>query len=384
MWDKTSVRVQNLKPSAIRKYFAVPSDVVTLGIGEPDFTSPDKLIAAAHESLKRGNTHYTANAGIYELREAISDKLDELYGVKYDPDSEIIVTVGASEALYLAAATVLNPGDEMIVVTPCFVSYQAAVELADGVPVEVACRLENNFDLNVQAIEDAITPKTRGILLGFPNNPTGAVASREKLQQVADLAARYDLAVISDEIYERLIYGVEHVNFASLKGARERTFVVGGFSKSYAMTGWRLGYVCGPKHLIPQLYKIHQYLIMSAPTIAQEIGIVAMRECEPDVERMRREYDRRRRLIVDGLNSIGLYTFEPKGAFYAFPYIGDTGLDSTTFADRLLEECKVAVIPGCGFGKCGEGHVRTSYAVKYENIEEALNRISDFVTKVKK
>ena len=341
-------------------------------------------MAEAHKSLERGNTHYTANAGLPELREAISDRLNALYGVRYDPENEIIVTVGASEALYLAACTILNPGDEMIVVTPCFVSYQASVELANGVPVEVACRLEDNFDLNVQAIEDAITPKTRGILLGFPNNPTGAVASREKLQQVADLAAKHDLAVISDEIYERLIYGVDHVNFATLNGARDRTFIVSGFSKSYAMTGWRLGYVCGPKHLISQLYKIHQYLIMSAPTIAQEIGTVAMRECEPDVERMRQEYDRRRRLIVDGLNSIGLYTFEPNGAFYAFPYIGDTGLDSTTFADRLLDECKVAVIPGCGFGQCGEGHVRTSYAVKYENIEEALNRISDFVTKLKK
>ena len=268
MWNNVSLRVQNLKPSAIRKYFAVPKDVVTLGIGEPDFTSPDKLMTAAAEALKHGNTHYTANAGIYELREAISDRLNSLYQVKYDPDSEIIVTVGASEALYLAACTILNPGDEMIVVTPCFVSYQASVELANGVAVEVPCRLEDNFDLNVQAIEDAITPKTRGILLGFPNNPTGAVASREKLQQVADLAAKHDLAVISDEIYERLIYGVEHVNFATLNGARDRTFIVSGFSKSYAMTGWRLGYVCGPKHLISQLYKIHQYLIMSAPTIA--------------------------------------------------------------------------------------------------------------------
>ena len=384
MWDKTSVRVQNLKPSAIRKYFAVPSDVVTLGIGEPDFTSPEKIIAAAHKALDLGDTHYTANAGLYDLRVAISDKLDELYGVKYDPEHEIIVTVGASEALYLAAATVLNPGDEMLVVTPCFVSYQAAVELADGVPVEVPCRLEDNFDLNVQAIEDAITPRTRGIMLGFPNNPTGAVASREKLQQVADLAAKHDLAIISDEIYERLIYGVEHVNFATLDGARDRTFIIGGFSKTYAMTGWRLGYVCGPKHLITQLYKFHQYLIMSAPTIAQRAGIAAIRECEPDVERMVKEYNRRRQLIVSGLNSIGLYTFEPRGAFYAFPYIGDTGLDSTTFADRLLSECKVAVIPGCGFGQCGEGHVRCSYAVKYENIEEALNRISDFVTKLKK
>ena len=383
MWNNVSDKVRNLKPSAIRKYFAVPDDVVTLGIGEPDFTSPDKLMDAARKALDHGNTHYTANAGLIELRRAISDKLIDLYDVHYDPESEIIVTVGASEALYLAASTVLNHGDEMIVITPCFVSYQAAVELAGGVPVEVGCRLEDNFDVDVAAVEAAITPKTRGIMLGFPNNPTGAVASREKLQQICDLAVKHDLAIISDEIYERLIYGVKHINFASLNNAWDRTFIVGGFSKSYAMTGWRLGYVCAPKHLISQLYKIHQYLIMSAPTIAQEIGIVAMRECEPDVERMRKEYDRRRRLIVDGLNTLGLYTFEPKGAFYAFPCIKSTGLTSTEFADRLLAECKVAVIPGCGFGECGEGHVRCSYAVSYDKIAEALNRIEDFVKKVK-
>ncbi len=382
MWNNISNKVNNLKPSAIRKYFAVPKDVITLGIGEPDFTSPDRVMQAALAHLYKGDTHYTANAGIYELRQAISDKLFDLYGVRFNPDDEIICTVGASEALYLVACTLLNPGDEMIVVTPCFGAYQASVELADGVVVEVPCKLEDNFDVDIEAIEAAITPKTKGILLGFPNNPTGAVASREKLQQVCDLAARYNLAIVSDEIYERLVYGVQHVNFASLKGAYERTFIVGGFSKSYAMTGWRLGYVCGPKHLIRQLYKIHQYLIMSAPTLAQEIGIVALKECEEDVERMRQEYDRRRRLIVGAFNDMGLYTFEPKGAFYCFPSIKSTGLTSTEFCDRLLEEDKVAVIPGCGFGKCGEGHIRACYAVKYELIEEALNRINDFVKKI--
>lgn len=383
MWNNVSDRVRNLKPSAIRKYFAVPDDVITLGIGEPDFTTPDKAMEEARRALDRGETHYTANAGVIELRRAISDKLAELYDVHYDPESEIIVTVGASEALYLAASAVLNQGDEMIVITPCFVSYQAAVELAGGIPVEVGCRLEDNFDVDVAAVEAAITPKTRGIMLGFPNNPTGAVASREKLQQICDLAVKHNLAVISDEIYERLIYGVKHVNFATLDNARERTFIIGGFSKSYAMTGWRLGYICAPKELTSQFYKIHQYLTMSAPTIAQRIGVVALRECEADVERMRREYDRRRRLIVDGLNTLGLYTFEPKGAFYAFPCIKSTGLSSTEFADRLLTECKVAVIPGCGFGAGGEGHVRCSYAVSYDKIVEVLNRMEDFVKKLK-
>lgn len=384
MWNRISERVLGLQPSAIRKYFAVPEDCLTLGVGEPDFPSPEKVMRTAQRALDSSCTHYTANAGIFELCQAIADKLNELYGVNYDPETEIIVTVGASEALYLAAATILNPGDEMIVITPCFGAYQAAVKLANGIVVEVPCKLEDHFDVDVSAIEAAITPKTKGILLGFPNNPTGAVASREKLQQICDLAARHDLAVISDEIYERLIYsGAEHVNFASLKGAPERCFIIGGFSKSYAMTGWRLGYVCGPRDVMTQLYKIHQYLIMSAPTIAQMAAITALRECEPDIERMRLEYDRRRRLIVDGFNSMGLYTFEPKGAFYAFPLIRETGLSSAEFADRLLAEKNVAVVPGSGFGECGEGHIRVCYAVAYDRIEKALDRINDFVKSLK-
>lgn len=382
MWNRISKRVEELKPSAIRKYFSVPADVITLGIGEPDFDTPQKATDAGIESLKNGGTHYTANTGISELRQAISDKLNELYQVRYNPENEIIVTVGASEALFLAISTIINPGDEMIVITPCFGAYQAGVQLAGGTAVDVACKLEHNFDIDVAEVEAAITPKTRGILLGFPCNPTGAVASRQKLQEVCDLAVRHNLAIISDEIYERLIYGVQHVNFATLKNAFDRTFIVGGFSKTYAMTGWRLGYVCGPAHLISQLYKIHQYLIMSAPTVAQYAGLTAMRDCEAEVEMMREEYDRRRQLVVSRCNAMGLYTFEPRGAFYAFPQIISTGLDSTTFADRLLAEQKVALIPGCGFGKGGEGHVRISYAVKYERIEEALNRIEEFIKNI--
>jgi aminotransferase len=383
MWNSFSDRVRDLKPSAIRKYFAIPADAISLGIGEPDFTTPKAALNEAIRSLVAGETHYTANSGIVELREAISEYIDKLYGVKYDPDNEIIVTVGASEALFLAISTVLNPGDEMIVVTPCFVSYQAGIQLVGGKPVEVSCKLEDNFDLNVADVKAAITDKTRGILIGFPSNPTGAVASRESLQKLCDLAVKHDLAVISDEIYGRLIYDTNHVCFATLKGALDRCMIVNGFSKSHAMTGFRVGYLCGPEHIMKQCYKIHQYLIMSAPTTAQRAGVVALRDCEADVENMRKEYNSRRRLLVETLNSFGLTTFEPKGAFYVFPQITSTGLTSEQFADRLLAEEKVALVPGSGFGKGGEGFVRISYATAYEKIEKALERIEKFVNKVR-
>lgn len=380
MWNKISDKIINLQPSAIRKYFAIPSDAITLGIGEPDFTSPAPVIQAAIASLENGNTHYTANSGLPELNETVSNYLDRLYQVKYNPTNEIIMTVGASESIFLAVSTILNPGDEMIVLTPCFVSYQALVILAGGVPVEVPCTLENNFDLNVDDVKAAITEKTKGIFIGFPCNPTGAVASRESLQQLCDLAAEYDLAIVSDEIYSRLVYGFEHVCVSSLEGAFERTFLVNGFSKSHAMTGLRLGYLAGPRNMVEQAYKIHQYLVMSAPTTTQYAGIAALRDCEEDVERMRQEYDCRRKLIVNRFNAMGLRTFEPKGAFYAFPQITSTGLTSAQFSDRLLSEYKVAVIPGSGFGKGGEGFIRVAYATAYSKIEEALDRIEQFIS----
>ena len=376
-----SERVATLRPSGIRKFFdiaATMKDVISLGIGEPDFTSPPPVIEAGVAALRRGDTHYTSNAGIMELRKALSAHIELHYGVSYDPN-DIIITVGGSEALYLASTALLNPGDEMIIPTPCFVSYQAEAALAGGVPVEVPCRFEDNFDLDTDAIAAAITPRTRAILISFPCNPTGAVASREKLLKVAQLAEEHDLIVISDEIYDRLVYGVKHVCFTALPGMKQRSLLLGGFSKDYAMTGWRIGFVAGPPEIMGGLLRVHQYTVMSAPTMAQAAALAGLRECEEFVQEMAAEYDRRRKLIVGGFNAIGLPTFEPKGAFYAFPKISGTGLDDDTFATRLLNQEHVAVVPGSAFGKGGEGFVRCSYATAYEKIEVALERIEHFV-----
>lgn len=380
-----SDRVAGLRPSGIRKFFdivATMKDVISLGIGEPDFTTPGTILEAGIRSLQKGETHYTSNAGKLEVRKAVAANLQRLYGVEYDPNTEIILTVGVSEALYLATTALLNPGDEVIVPTPCFVSYQPEVILAGGVPVEVAGCMEDNFDLNVAAVEAAITPRTRALLLGYPNNPTGAVATRETLLKVSKLAEKYDLAVISDEIYDRLVYGVKHVCFPALPDMQKRTVLLGGFSKAYAMTGWRIGYAAGPADLIAGLNRIHQYTIMSAPTTAQDAALEALLRGEEYAMEMVAEYDRRRKLIVNGLNQIGLPTFEPKGAFYAFPKISGTGLDDETFAQRLLQEEKVAVVPGNSFGAGGEGFVRCSYATAYEKIEEALRRMEKFLKRL--
>jgi aminotransferase len=380
-----SKRVAGLKPSGIRKFFdiaATMKDVISLGIGEPDFASPPPVIEAGVRSIQAGDTHYTSNAGIKELRQALSAHLEMLYGVSYDPEKEIIITVGGSEALYLAATALMDPGDEMIIPTPCFVSYQAEALLAGGAVVEVPCRMENNFDIEPKEIEAAITPRTKAILLGFPNNPTGAVASREKLLEVAKMAEKHDLVVISDEIYDRLVYGQPHVCFPTLPGMRPRTLLLGGFSKDYAMTGWRIGYACGPEALLQGLLRIHQYTVMCAPTMSQKAALAALQLGEEYVQEMAQEYDRRRKLIVSGLNQIGLPTFEPKGAFYAFPKVSVTGLDDETFSMRLLQEERVAAVPGNSFGAGGEGFVRCSYATSYEKIEEALRRIERFVKRL--
>jgi len=377
--------VSALKPSGIRKFFdiaATMEDVISLGIGEPDFTTPQPIIDAGIRSLKNGETHYTSNLGILELRQAIADNLEKLYGVQYNPVNEIIATVGVSEALYLAFTAMLNPGDEVIIPTPCFVSYQAEVHLAGGTPVEVYTNMEDDFQPDPVIIEKAITPKTKAILLGYPNNPTGAVASRENLQAIADLAVKYDLVVISDEIYDRLVYDHEHVCFSTLPGMQERTVLLGGFSKSYAMTGWRIGYAAGPANLIQGLVRIHQYSVMSAPTISQFAALEALRVGEPFVEEMRTAYDRRRKLIFQGLNDLGLTTFEPHGAFYVFPSVHNTGMDDETFAEKLLMEEKVAVVPGSSFGDAGKGFVRCSYATNYERIEMALEKIERFLKKI--
>ncbi len=382
--DFIAKRVAELKPSGIRKFFdivATMDDVISLGIGEPDFTTPKPILDAGIEALRQGETHYTSNAGIYELRVAIADMLEEKYKVKYNPADEVVVTVGVSEALYLALTAVINPGEEIIIPTPCFVSYQAEVLLAGGVPYEVPGSFENGFQPEPELIKKAITPKTKAIFIGFPNNPTGAVATRENLLAISKIAQEHDLLVISDEIYDSLVYGVEHVCFASLPGMKERTITLGGFSKSYAMTGWRVGYATAPAHILGGLVRIHQYTVMSAPSVSQLAALAAINLGADAVEEMRQKYDRRRQLIVSGLNEIGLDTFMPQGAFYAFPKISGTGFNDEEFAQRLLEEEKVAVVPGSAFGSGGEGFVRCSYATNYTKIEQALERIGSFVSR---
>ncbi len=377
-----SNRVQQVPPSGIRRFFdiaATMNDVISLGIGEPDFVTPEPILDAGVASLRAGSTHYTSNAGTIELRTALSRHLQQLYQVEYDPALEILITVGVSEAMYLALTAILNPGDEVIVPQPCFVAYTAEVTLAGGTPVPIATRVENNFQVTAEEIEAAITRRTKALLIGYPNNPTGAVLERSTLEAIARVAQKHDILVISDEIYDRLVYGIEHVCFASLPGMWERTILLGGFSKAYAMTGWRLGYAAAPPEILGAMNKIHQYTIMSAPTTAQEAALVALKEGEEAIEEMRQRYDRRRRLIVDGLNSLGLKCFEPRGAFYAFPSVRGSGMDDAEFAERLLDEERVAVIPGRAFGIGGAGYVRCSYATAYEKIEKALERIATFV-----
>jgi aminotransferase len=341
--------------------------------------TPESIVQAGIRSLQSGDTHYTSNAGRIELRQAVAQHLENLHGVKYNPTNEVIISVGVSEALYLTMTALLNPGEEVIIPTPCFVSYQAEVTLAGGVPVELPTYVEDGFEIQAEALEAAITPRTKAILIGYPNNPTGAVATREKMMDIAHLAEKYDLVVISDELYDQLIYGVPHVCFAGLPGMQKRTLLLGGFSKNYAMTGWRVGYAAGPEELIKGLVRVHQYTIMSAPTISQAAALEALQNGQEHVECMRAEYDRRRKLIVSGLNELGLPTFEPRGAFYAFPSVAATGMDDETFAQMLLEEERVAVVPGSSFGAGGEGYVRCSYATAYEKLEEALRRIEAFM-----
>ncbi len=382
MRDFISARVQSIPPSGIRKFFdiaATMDDVISLGIGEPDFVTPEPFLKAGIQSLQQGDTHYTSNSGILELRQALSQHLKRRYGVDYDPEAELLITVGVSEALYLALTAILDPGDEVIVPEPCFVSYTAEVTLAGGIPVTIPTYVQNDFQVTGADIEKAITKHTKAILIGYPNNPTGAVMSRERLLEVAELAAKHDLIVVSDEIYDQLVYGIEHVCFATLPDMRTRTITLGGFSKNYAMTGWRLGYSAAPAEISAAMRKVHQYTIMSAPTTAQVAGVVALNEGASYVEDMRSEYDRRRQLIVGGLNELGLKTFEPHGAFYAFPSITASGMDENTFAEALLQEERVAVVPGSAFGSSGAGFVRCSYATAYEKIEEALRRIQRFM-----
>ncbi len=382
MKNTLSKRIQAIPPSGIRKYFdiaATMQDVISLSIGEPDFVTPDPIRRAAIQSIERGETKYTSNSGTVELRRALSDHLARHYNLCYDPESEILITVGVSEALHDAMLAVIDPGDEVIVAEPCFVAYKPSVVLAGGTPVALPTRVEDDFQVTGDEIEQLITPRTKAIFIGYPNNPTGAVMSREHLMQVARVAEKHDLIVFSDEIYDRLVYGVEHVCFATLPGMRDRTILLGGFSKDYAMTGWRVGYVCANADILGAIHKVHQYIIMSAPTMAQAGALEGLLHAETSVQEMVRSYDQRRQVVVAGLNAIGLPTFTPRGAFYAFPDIRRTGLSSDQFCEKLLVEEHVAVIPGNAFGACGEGFVRICYAASMANIEEALTRMERFV-----
>jgi aminotransferase len=380
--SRIAERMDHVPASGIRRFFDIAAqmrNVISLGIGEPDFVTPAHIRAAGIRSLEEGRTAYTSNSGLIELRTALSAHLRDLYGVEYDPEEELLITVGVSEALQNAMLATINPGDEVIIPEPCFVAYPACVIFAGGVPVYVPTHATDGFQVTASAIEAAITPRTRAILIGYPNNPTGAVVDREHLLAIAALAERRDLLVFSDEIYDRLIYGVEHTCFAALPGMHNRTVLLGGFSKAYAMTGWRLGWLAAPKDITAATRKVHQYAIMSAPTMAQYAGLEALQHGEEAVQQMVAEYDRRRKAIVGGLNAIGLPTVEPRGAFYAFPQVGHLGLSSEEFAERLLREHEVALIPGDIFGPSGAGHVRACYAASMDKIEAALDRIERFV-----
>lgn len=378
---KLSSRATGLKPSGIRKFFDLidGSDVISLGIGEPDFVTPWHIRDAGIASLEKGYTYYTPNAGTMELRRAIAAYMQRSFNLKYEPSDEVVVTVGGSEAIDLAMRALINPGDEIIVPEPSFVCYGPIATLAGGVPVHVAACVEDDFKLTPEKLEAAITPKTKLLVLPYPNNPTGAILEREELEALARVIKKHDLVVISDEIYSELTYNEKHVSVASIEGMRERTVVVNGFSKSYAMTGWRLGYACGPSEIITVMTRVHQYAIMSAPTMAQFAAVEALNHGDKDIDEMREEYNQRRRFMCDRFNAIGLTCAMPKGAFYMFPSIKATGLSSEEFCTRLLREKSVAVIPGNAFGDSGEGFVRCCYAASMKNIARALSRIEEFV-----
>ena len=382
-----SGRANELSPSGIRKFFDLlysMEGVISLGVGEPDFTTPWHIREAAIESIEKGQTMYTSNSGIEELRKELNKYLKNEYAADYDPISEILVTVGVSEGLDLAMRAIIDPGDEVIISDPAYVAYPSAVILADGIPISVPTYESNSFALDAKDVEKYITSKTKAILIGYPSNPTGAVMSKEQLAAIAKLAIKNNLMVVSDEIYAKLVYGVNHTCIASMPGMKEHTILLNGFSKAYAMTGWRIGYACAPNEVIAAMTKIHQYSMMCASTMGQVAAIEALRNGADSVKEMVDDYNRRRRVIVKGLCDIGLSCFEPKGAFYAFPSIKCTGMTSEEFAEKLLAEEKVAAVPGSAFGKCGEGYIRCSYATSLPKIEEALKRMQRFVNKYRK
>lgn len=387
MRNPLSDKITTIKPSGIRKFFDLVSemkDAISLGVGEPDFDTPWRIREEGIYTLEKGKTYYTSNSGLMDLRIEISRYLERRFGLNYDAEKEIIVTVGGSEGIDLAFRAMLNPGDEVIIPEPCYVSYVPCVTLADGVPVTVNLKEENDFKLTKEQLLSAITPRTKILVLAFPNNPTGAVMTKEELEEIAEVVKEKDIFVVSDEIYAELSYGnTRHCSVASIDGMKERTIVINGFSKAHAMTGWRLGYACGPEVIIKQMLKIHQFAIMCAPTNSQYAAVEALRECDDAVEEMRNEYDRRRRFMLSKLRGMGLKVFEPYGAFYIFPNIAEFGLTSDEFATRFLTEERVAVVPGTAFGDCGEGFLRMSYASSLSNLKTAMERLEKFIDRLR-
>lgn len=377
-----STVIQQIKPSGIRKFFDIASTmqgVISLGVGEPDFQTPWSVRRAAITTLEHRKTIYTANAGLPELRSTICEYIEKKISVTYDPSNEVIVTVGGSEAIDLGIRSLVNPGDEVLIVEPCFVCYAPIVQLTGGVVVSIETRLEEDFKLTAAALKEKITDKTKLLILPFPNNPTGAVMTREDLEPIAEVLRGTNIIVMSDEIYSQLTYDCKHTSIVEIEGMRERTLLINGFSKAFAMTGWRLGYVTGPSEIISQMLKLHQYAIMCSPTVSQYAGITALTSCELEVTKMVSEYDTRRRFLVKEFERLGLHCFNPKGAFYVFPSIKSTGLSSEDFCNRLVQEFKVAVVPGNAFGASGEGYVRVSYAYSLKHLTEAIKRIEAFL-----
>ena len=381
-----SDKVINIKPSGIRKFFDIVSemkDAISLGVGEPDFDTPWHIRDEGIYAFERGKTFYTSNAGLKDLRTEISNYIDRTQGVKYDPNGEIIVTVGGSEAIDIGLRAIINAGDEVIIPQPSYVSYEPCAILADATPVIINLKAENEFRLTPDELLNAITDKTKVLILPYPNNPTGAIMEKDDLEKIAKIIIEKDILVMSDEIYSALTYKDKHVSIASIEGMKERTILINGFSKAYAMTGWRLGYACGPKEIIKQMTKIHQFAIMCAPTTSQYAAIEALRHGDEDVENMRKSYNQRRRYLMHEFKEMGLECFEPFGAFYVFPCIKEFGMTSEEFATRFLKEEKVAVVPGTAFGDCGEGYLRISYAYSIDNLKLAIGRLKHFITKLR-
>ena len=382
MRNAISKKIEGIQPSGIRKFFDVVSempDAISLGVGEPDFDTPYSVREEGIYALEKGRTFYTSNAGLKELREEISRYLKRKYSLDYDADNEIMVTVGGSEAIDVALRCMVDPGDEVLIPTPCYVSYLPCSIMADAVPKVIELKAENQFKLTRQELIDSITDKTKILILAFPNNPTGAIMTKEELEELVPVIIEHDLFVISDEIYSELTYDNKHCSIASLPGMKERTVTINGFSKAFAMTGWRLGYACAPKEIMKQMIKLHQFAIMCAPTNSQFAAIEALRNCDDDVDRMVEAYNQRRRFLLNSFKEMGIDCFEPFGAFYVFPSIAKFGMTSEEFANRLLREQKLAVVPGTAFGECGEGFVRISYAYSIENLKQGMDRIRKFI-----